>query len=180
MMRAMAVNLSMNSLENVVRLLVPMGFLAVLFLLSVTALPIPGVGLVKPALLLMCVYYWSIYRPSLMPPALCFAVGLLLDIMTGLPLGVNAMILTLVQWVVRDQRKFLMGQAYFTIWCVFALIATLSLTVQWVLYGMASSAWMPLTPLAFSLLATILLFPVVTMVLIIIHRVLPSTKKAYD
>lgn len=176
----MAFDFSIKGLENLLRLLVPILLMAVLFLLSITALPLPKVGQVKPALLLMVVYYWSIYRPTLIPPSLCFGLGLLLDFMSALPLGVNAIILTLVQWIVRDQRRFLMGQAYFTIWSVFALVATLSLMAQWGLYGLVHMAWAPLMPVMFSLLATILLFPVVTLLLIAVHKILPGSEKAYS
>lgn len=175
----MAIDLSIKGFENALRLMVPMLLFVVLFFLSVTALPVPGLGAVKPALMLMAVYYWSIYRPTLTPPFLCFAIGLLLDFMTGLPLGVNAIMLTLVQWIVRDQRKFLMGQAYFTIWAVFALVATLALLMQWGMYGVVNMVWSPLAPVMFSLLSTILLFPVVTLLLIGVHRILPATQKGY-
>ena len=127
----------------------------------------------------MAVYYWSIYRPTLMPPFLCFSVGLLLDILSGLPLGINAIIFTLVQWIVRDQRKFLMAQAYITTWAVFILVAAGAIFLQWGLYGLVSLQWSPVMPVLVSIAATILLFPVVTFLLILSHRILPVSKKSY-
>ena len=174
----MPLDLSLRGIENGVRLMVPFALLIILFLLSVTAIPLPRIGPVKPALLLIAIYYWSIYRPTLTPPALCFSAGLLLDVMTSLPLGVNAVVLTLVQWVVRDQRKFLMGQAYITIWGVFALVAFLSGFIQWGLYGLKDMAWAPTTPVLVSVAATIFLFPVVTPLLILVHRLLPAAPKS--
>ena len=175
----MAIDLSAKGFENGLRLLAPAALFVALFLLSVTALPLPHVGPVKPALLLMIVYYWSIYRPTIMPPWLCFSGGLLLDLISGLPPGVNAALLTLVQMIVRDQRRFLMGQPYITIWAVFALVTALYLMGQWVLYGWVSDGFAPLTPVMVSLLATISLFPVVTLLLIAVHRILPAVPKAY-
>lgn len=176
----MNIDISAKGIENGFRLLVPVGLLALLFLLSVTALPLPKVGPVKPALILMAVYYWSIYRPTLMPPSLCFLIGLTLDILSFLPLGVNAIVFTLVQLIVRDQRKFLMGQAYITIWAVFAFVAFGSSTLQWLLYGWVNDQLAPALPVLISVAATVLLFPVVTIFLILTHRILPEpSKKAY-
>jgi rod shape-determining protein MreD len=175
----MSINLSAKGFENVIRLLAPVGLLAALFLISVVALPFPRIGQIQPAFILMAVYYWSIYRPTLMPPWVCFFIGLLLDFICGQTLGVNAIIFTLVQWIVRDQRKFLMGQPYVTIWFVFALVAGLSLSLQWTLYGLVDMQWAPLPPVILSMMATFLLFPVVTLFLILVHRVLPSIQKAY-
>lgn len=175
----MALDLSIKGFENGLRLLAPVGLLIILFMLSVTALPVPYAGSVKPSLVLMAVYYWSIYRPTMMPPWLCFSTGLLLDILSNLTLGVNAIIFTVVQWIVRDQRKFLMGQPYVTIWAVFALVAALSMMLQWALYGLVNLHWAPLVPVYLSLAATVLLFPIVTLFLILVHRMLPIVQKSY-
>jgi len=176
---AMSMNLSAKWFENGVRLLAPLGLLALLFLISVTKIPVPRAGQIEPAFLLMAVYYWSIYRPTLMPPWVCFFIGLLLDFLVGMPPGVNAIIFTLVQWIVRDQRKFLMGQPYITIWAVFALVAGLSLSLQWGLYGLVEFRWAPFTPVMLSIAATFLLFPVITLFLILAHRMLPVVHKDY-
>lgn len=175
----MALDLSIKRFESGLRLLAPITLLLFLFMLSVTALPLPRIGQIKPALLLMTIYYWSIYRPTIMPPWLCFVTGLLLDFLSGLPLGVNAIIFTLVQWVVRDQRKFLMGQPYITIWGVFVLVAIISSMIQWFLYGFVDFRWAPLVPVMISIASTVLLFPAVTLALILIHRILPMIQKPY-
>jgi rod shape-determining protein MreD len=175
-MNGMALDFSAKGIENGLRLLAPASLLFAMFMLSVSALPLP----VKPLWLLMLVYYWSIYRPAIMPPWLCFVTGLLFDFISGLPLGGNAAIFTLVQMIVRDQRRFLMGQPYVTIWAVFSLVATLTLFTQWSLYGLVSNGFAPITPVAVSLLATIAVFPLVTLLLIIVHRVLPEVQKKYS
>lgn len=175
----MTADLSGKGFENGLRLLTPVLLLAVLFLLSVTALPVPKFGPVKPALLVMAIYYWSIYRPTVTPPWLCFTTGLALDLISGLTLGVNAIILTLVQWMVRDQRRFLMGQPYITIWAVFSLVAALAAFLQWGLYGLVNFHWAPPIPVMISLLSSIFLFPAVSVLLILVHRILPTVQKTY-
>ncbi len=176
----MAIDLSLKGLENGIRLMVPLLLLAVLFLFSVTALPWSVMGTVKPQLVLAAVYYWAIYRPTLVPPYLCFAIGLMIDIVSGLPLGLNAVVLTLVQWVVRDQRQFLMAQAYLTIWAIFILIGFLALFLEWAMFGLVQMMWTPVLPVMLSAAATVLLFPVVTFFLVMTHRILPITQTPYS
>ena len=49
-------------------------------------------GLGAP-LFLMAVYYWSAYRPTLVPLWFVFFMGLLLDLLSGAPIGLNALVL---------------------------------------------------------------------------------------
>lgn len=155
--------------------------LAFLFLLNLTALPIPHAGLIKPHLVLMAVYYWAIFRPTLIPTWLCFIVGILLDILSGMPPGLQAFILVLAQSLVRDQRKFLMAQPYISIWAIFGIVAAMGAGVQWMLFGLANNMqWPALMPVAVSVLVTMCLFPIVTMALIATHRLLsPGAQRAY-
>jgi rod shape-determining protein MreD len=169
----------LKNIQDAARLAAPQVLLGLMVVLSVLSLPVPHAGEVRPSLVLMTVYYWAIYRPTLVPPALCFTVGLLLDILSGMPLGLNALTLVAVQWIVRDQRRFLMGQPYMAIWAVFGLVAMLTAGLQWGLYGLLHQAWTPLLPLAASVVFSLLLFPLVTLLLIFVHRLLPVASRAF-
>ena len=166
-----------KKLENLLRLMVPHVLLLVLLLLSLVNLPLPYVGTVKPYLVLMAVYYWSIYRPTLVPPLLCFLMGMLLDIISGVPMGLNAFILVGVQWLVRDQRRFLMGQPYMTTWLVFGLVSLACGVWQWGLLGLVNFKWAHPLPGLVAVALSILLFPLVTLLLNLTHRILPVASR---
>ncbi len=167
------ISLSRRGLETVLRLFIAYTFLLLLFLLNLTALPIPHAGLIKPQLVLMAVYYWSIFRPTLVPTWLCFVVGLLLDILSGMPTGLQAFILVLAQSMIRDQRKFLMAQPYISLWAIFGAVAAMAAAIQWALFGLANDMqWPALMPVAASVLVTMSLFPLVTIALIATHKFL--------
>lgn len=168
---------SLRKAEHAGRLMVPHLLVITLLLLNVTALPILPMGGLKPQFVLMAVYYWAIYRPTLMPPLLCFVLGIVMDVLSGMPTGINALILVAAQWIVRDQRRFLMGQPYSTIWAVFGLVATVSAGVQWALYGLAHMHWSPLVPVGSGLLLTVFLFPFISLALVFTHRILPVASR---
>jgi len=168
-----------KKIEIVARLSVPQILLIFLLLLSYISLPLPlpYVGMVRPYLVLMGIYYWSVYRPTLVPPVLCFGLGIIMDILSGGFLGLNALVLVAVQWIVRGQRRFLMGQPYTTSWAVFALILIASALAQWGLYGLAHLQWPPLLPVAGSVILSFFLFPFVTLLFVMTHRILPVASR---
>lgn len=169
-----------KTLGGLIRLAAPQALLLALLLLSVLALPLPYAGSVRPCLVLMAVYYWSIYRPTLVPPFLCFGAGLLMDILSGMPMGANALVLVAVQWIVRSQRRFLMAQPYKVLWALFGLVTVLACGIIWALFGALNRKWMPLPPLGGTIVASVLLFPLVSRLLIFVHRMLPAVaSRAY-
>ena len=170
---------SSQRLESAVRLLVPQLLLVLLLLIGLASLPVPYFGAIKPQLVIMAIYYWAVYRPTLIPPLFCFLLGLTMDIIAGGVLGINAFILVIMQWIVRDQRRFLMGQPYITIWGVFALVIFLCSAAQWLLYSMAHGAWYPPLPAGLSALISFFLFPFVTLLLNLTHRILPEDTRPY-
>jgi rod shape-determining protein MreD len=110
----------------------------------------------------MAVYYWSIYRPDLLPLGATFFVGIVQDTLDGTPLGLSSLILVLVQGVVVSQRRFFHGKAFLVEWWGFMLVAPGAIVISWVFaslyYGVLASP----RPLGFQLLMTIVLYPCLT------------------
>jgi rod shape-determining protein MreD len=160
-------------MEHTARLLVPHLLLMALLILNMASLPLPYADAVKNHLVLMAVYYWAIYRPTLVPPFYCFLIGLAMDVVGGFPLGLNACVLVILQWLVRDQRKFLMGQPFIVIWAAFGLVALSASLMQWGLIGIRGWEWTQPLPLMAGTMISLFLFPFVTMLLVAAHRLLP-------
>lgn len=171
----MPIDLSLKKMEYTARLMVPQLLLFVLLLLNMASLPLPYADSVKKHLVLMAIYYWAIYRPTLIPPSVCFLAGLLMDVLGGFPPGLNALVLVLLQWIVRDQRKFLISQPYIVIWAVFGLVAASASVLQWALHGLHDMHWVALLPTLAGTAISLFLFPFVTLLLVCTHRFLPAT-----
>jgi rod shape-determining protein MreD len=94
-----------------------------------------GVGVLvtlAPMLVVMAVYYWSIYRPKLMPPWFAFLLGLLHDLMSGGPLGLTALLLLALRGLGASQRRMFVSRSFVLNWWGFALAAFASSLVFWV------------------------------------------------
>ncbi len=177
----MDTQLAGGRLEWTVRLFVPQALTFLLFLLNLTSFSFPVLGPLKPAFVLMAIYYWAIFRPTLIPPLAAFITGLLMDFLTGLPPGLNAFVLVAVQWVVRDQRRYLMGQTFGVVWLGFILICVAAGLTQWGIFGLLQFHWPPLVPVLAEIGLSVFLFPLVVLMLLAGHRMLPAVaSKAYS
>ncbi|MCK6417808.1 MAG: rod shape-determining protein MreD [Alphaproteobacteria bacterium] len=163
-------------LQGMVRLAVPLGFLALLLGLHVVGFVLPYVGTVRAPVFLIGLYYWAIYRPVLLPPWLVFVCGAAIDIIGNFPLGLNMLVLVLVRWIITDQRRFLMAQTFAMLWVSYAVVALSHMLLQWSLLSLLTLSFAPVTQAALSTMLSIILFPPVYLLLLGTHRFLPSAR----
>lgn len=149
-----------------------------LLFLNLVSFSFPSMGEVRPLFFLMAVFYWAVYRPTLIPPALVFVLGLVMDILSGFPIGLNALILLAAQWLVRSQRLFLMGQSFLMLWAGFMVTAFLVVFIQWLSFAVISRAFSPLWPVLMEMGLSILVFPLISLLFVFVHRVLPLVHKS--
>lgn len=170
--------LSFGRLVDVARLAVPQFVFLFLILFNLLTIPAPLIGQVHPYFVLMAIYYWAIYRPTLVPPVLCFGAGFLVDVLSGGFMGVQALLLVVAQWVVRSQRRFLTGQPYLVLWFFFGVVALGYSILLWGVSGLTVLAWRLPVEALFDMLVSFLLFPFVSLGLVMIHRILPQASKS--
>jgi rod shape-determining protein MreD len=149
-----------------------LGLAAILGLILLSAIPlrIVHLGEVRPVFMLMAVYYWTILRPA--PPLGVFALGLVLDLLSGYPLGMNALVLVLAQSLTAHNRKFLLGQSFLVIWAGFALVALGAGVLQWILFSLLSLTLVAAKPVLISTVLSAVLFPVAVLPLAAVHKAL--------
>lgn len=111
----------LQRLDVSLRYATPVALTLLVAILSVVPLRLPGHALLAPDVVLMTVFYWTVHRPDLMRGWAAFAVGLLTDVLTGAPLGVNALVLVLVHAALLAQHKVFRGKGFGLVWCAFAL-----------------------------------------------------------
>lgn len=170
---------SFKEIEEQLRLLIPQFVLFVFLLLHLIVLPVPHADVMKPQFLLMGIYYWAIYRPTAVSTPFCFLLGFVTDILTGAIPGLHALLFVILQWIIRDQRRFLMGQPYVALWAVFGVVAFAAAFMQWALMSLSAMAWIPVMPVLINSVVSALAFPVVTILLVQAHRLLPVASKGY-
>ena len=148
--------------DRALRGLTPLTLTLILTFVSVLPLRVPGLAPVTPVVTLMAVYYWSIYRPDLLPFAATFLVGIVQDSLSGAPLGLSSLVLLLVQGVVISQRRFFHGKTFLVEWWGFMLVAPVALLISWLVASLYFGMLVVPRHLGFQLLLTIALYPALT------------------
>lgn len=151
------------------------GLYAVLFLLillNLVKFPLLGADGGKLSFLFIGIYFWTIYRPGLLPYPLIFLSGLLLDLLSGGLVGLNALCFMVVAMIVRGQRRYLLGQSWSVVWAGYCVAVTLVMLIQYVLYCLSAMVVLPIIPLGFNLLTSYLLYPLLLTPMMLLNRLL--------
>jgi rod shape-determining protein MreD len=143
-----------------------------LVLLSLIPFSIPGLPLVAPSGPLIAVFYWSVYRPDLLPAVSVFCIGLVQDVLTGSPLGVTSLVYLFVYGAALSQRRALIGKPFVLAWLVLLVIGLGAGAVAWLFNSVLLVQLVPPRPLLFQTLATVALFPCFAWALVRVHRYL--------
>lgn len=141
-----------------------------LVFVSLMPLNLPDSEIIMPPLALMAVFYWSIYRPDLMPAAVAFLAGLLFDMLSGGPPGLHAFAFVVVQAVAASQRGFFLGKVFPVEWLGFCLVAMGTFLVLWALGSLYVGAIVNGSAVAIQALLTITLYPIMTWIMIRARR----------
>lgn len=102
-------------------------------LVSAISLPVPGIAQFFPSLGLASVFFWSLYRPWLVPYAVVFALGLVQDALTGEPLGMHVLIFLIMRIITAANAKLVSPEVFPTVWLGFMALSTALALLHWIL-----------------------------------------------
>ncbi len=117
-------------------------------------------GSVMPLLPLMPVFYWGVQQARAVPYWLMFLIGLVLDTVTGLPLGLSSLIYILFLWLLLAQRRFFHKEGFLIKWIYLAALLLAVAAVNWLLLSWYNTAAMPVLPAVMQWLLTVACYPV--------------------
>ena len=109
-----------------------------LMLLTQAPLDMPGQSASLPAVALCCVWFWSLFQPALLPPPVVFILGVLLDLLGYLPLGVGVFTLLAVQGVALAFGRSFSQRNFGWIWIAFGAVAGAASLLIWLLVMLLS------------------------------------------
>jgi rod shape-determining protein MreD len=146
--------------------------LTTIVLLTVSVLPlhIPDYAAVAPLLALAGVYYWTIYRPELLPPVAVFIAGVVFDLLSGAPLGVTPLLLLLARALVMSQRRFFVNRLFPFVWCGFTLVAAAGIAFLWALGSLVEGTMLDMRAAILQWVLTVASFPAASYLLMRVQR----------
>jgi rod shape-determining protein MreD len=163
---------SWQRLDLLARQLTPFALALGLAVLGQVPTRIPGLSNVAPMLALMAVFHWTVFRPSLMPALAVFAVGVMQDLLSAMPIGINAVVFLTVYGVVLNQRRFFVGKTFPILWLGFIIVAAGAAAETWVLVSLWHMTLADPRALAHQYLLTVGIFPAVAWLFLRWQRIL--------
>ncbi|HUA51241.1 MAG TPA: rod shape-determining protein MreD [Candidatus Sulfotelmatobacter sp.] len=160
----------LQRLDLTLRCMTP--FVITLFLALVPVLPLhlPHETDLVPAFTLMSVFYWTVYRPDLMPASAVFAIGVIQDFAAGAPLGVTSLILLGTHGVVLGQRRLFVGKPFAMAWAGFALVDAAAAAVSWSFASLLAGEPLAVAASLLQFVVTLAVFPILAWFFVRTHR----------
>lgn len=156
----------------------PASSAALLLLVSAGPLGLPAQAQLEPAVLLACVFFWSLFRPTSMSPPIVFLLGLLADLLGLDPLGVSVLVMLVAHGLAFSWRRVLTRKGFLLVWLVFVAVAAGATLLQWVLTSALSFRLMPAGPGLFQFVLTAGLYPALAVLFTLAHRGLAAPEQA--
>ena len=123
-----------------------------------------------PAVALICVWFWSLYRPAAMSPPVVLGLGVLLDVLGFLPLGVGGLTMLTAHGIALRLRGFLIRHGFALDWLIFSLVASGIAAMNWALVSLLTLSLPNPGPLIFHAGLAVALYPAVAIPLALAHR----------
>lgn len=161
-----------EKLDLAVRQTLPFVTAVIAALLMATQTHVPRLNSMMPMLSLGVAFFWSVHRPQLFGIGAAFVVGLLQDLVTGVPLGLGTMILLLTRAAVAPQARLFLGKPFVMHWWGFILLSFAAAAVSWLVAAVVLGVLAPVGLVVMSALLGVVVFPLVYGVCSIVERLL--------
>lgn len=141
--------------------LLPVGLTVLLVLAAYLPYGSAELSRLFPQFALISVFFWSVYQPNLMPAGAAFLIGFVSDVLSGMPLGLTALVLVLLQYAALHQRRAFVGRPFLVGWFGFALLAAVAMVLVWLGASLFYMTAFEPAPVLVQLASTVAVYPLV-------------------
>lgn len=159
-----------ENITSVFQRLLPFLVSTILLLFSYIPLDFMFLNSIRPAMGLICVYFWLQHRPDLFNLGCVFFLGVVDDMVTSSPLGSNIFELLLMYVLVNNTSRFLNAKPFIVLWYGFALLTLVTMLGRWLVVSVYYSQFLPLSMLFFSYMVTIAVYPLISLLLAFVQN----------
>lgn len=107
--------------------LLPVFTILLSILLAIAPYKISNSSLLMPLIMYITIYFWTIYRPSMVPHVAMLTLGILKDAIESNILGYSALSFLLFQLIIKSQRKYIYNNIFIVVWAEFMFCLSLIL-----------------------------------------------------
>ncbi len=137
----------------------------VAILLLVCLKPPTGFGISLPMLVVICVYYWSVYNNKVFSEYQIFLVGLLSDIFFGNPLGSGPLLMLLLRFVALRVSSVIKPSTFIIGWFLASLVFLIFIIINWIFLYLYYMKFPSVENFILQFLLTISIYPAMSIIL---------------
>jgi rod shape-determining protein MreD len=136
-----------------------LAFTFLIIIVCLTVLPLWQKIGIQPALFLIILYHWTLYRSDLMPIEQLVLISLIQDGIYAYPLGFSALRLLIGYTLLTTQRRILSHQRFLWVWGGFGVFTLIDGLIYATLLSCVKHEWVGISPLIPGFAMTIGLYP---------------------
>ncbi len=153
-------NISLKRFELLLWLLTPAVITCLMFILCVIPKHIWGISYIMPLLPLIPIFYWGKMQTAEIPYWFAFLIGLLMDVVSGIPLGLSALLYVLFLITIHTQSKYIHKEGFIIIWAYFTMLLALISVLQLLIISFSGNQLHAIPAALIQWLITILFYPI--------------------
>lgn len=162
------------SASSAVHTTIPKIIIAVLVLLSIMPLGLGKLALIYPSVEAICVIYWSVYRPRVMPYWFAFLLGLCWDAIYGWPLGITAFGCVMLRFLVVFYRSYFHTGMFPALWQSVAFTLAAYTIYAWLALSMVYNSALPVDVAMIQWAFTVAVYPLFHGVFNLVSVIMPE------
>lgn len=136
--------------------LVSSALLIILFCMPIDFFELSGL---RPQVGLICVYYWVEKRPQIFGFISAFLLGLLMDICSTTPLGVNCLLLMIFTFVLGKIYYYIRPASFVVDWIFFALATFVYVLIKWLVFAVYFGQFVDMFSVLPNIFSTLTFYP---------------------
>lgn len=140
---------------------IPIFFSLLMVLLFFMPIHSVQINYFRPAIGLICVYYWRLNRGSLFSWGSAFCIGFIIDVYSSSPLGVNILLLMLVNGTTGWLARYFQVASFNVRWLIFSLSALFYMLIKWLFLMSYFWDYLPLAEITMGYFSTVMFYPLI-------------------
>ena len=153
-------------------------FWTTLVLIFIFLMPVNSVkwGYFRPNIGLICVYYWSLRRGYLFGYFSAFLLGLLIDVYSSSPLGINILLLLITVAISSWLAHYFQSSTFGLGWLIFGLTIIGITLIKWLALMVYFGQIISIKEVLMNYLSTVLFYPLIVSINVWVQRFLPQER----
>ena len=130
----------------------------------------------RPAVGLICVFYWTLKKEYIFSYISAFTVGFFMDAFSSSPLGVNILLMMLTVFVTQWLIHYFQSTSFNAGWFMFGLVGLGAFTLKWLMLSIYYRMLISPNEIIFNYLATLLFYPLIAAINMRVQKFMPQER----